>query len=456
MKKVFFILPLLFALLFSNSIEAKKKKYPNGDFYEGEWKKKSPHGFGTMIFANGNVYKGCWNYGKFSGEGIMMYNNNDQYEGNWENNARSGKGKLTCKNGDTYDGIWQYDKFIEGSAIVDNTQYVGKFDNGLLTKGKKVIDDGTWFDGEWSNGKFINGKCKGHIDKNFYDGMFVEGNFVGNCKLYNPNKEIEIFEGIANNDGSYKGKATFKEGFYIGDLSKELYLCKEGEYHIGTYSSRGTRDNGRIVNIEGNFSYNSSEYRFVVKTTQNKKNFTLTNNNNLQENYILPDTILTDAQLFSFATNMLTIKEEEKAQAFIDKYLKDKIFVNFMNITDYDSDFKLFQNFFDALDLYLCITVASPSKIVSVALPKLDRKAMESFNRSEYLMIYQEARELLTPKTINIKIDGNKIIIDGKQKYQYDIKKSYLIDDKGIIYKNCPYNEFEKIKEESINSIKLF
>ena len=49
MKKLLFLLPLIFTLLVSGTVEAKKKKYPNGDYYEGEWKNGKPHGNWTQI-----------------------------------------------------------------------------------------------------------------------------------------------------------------------------------------------------------------------------------------------------------------------------------------------------------------------------------------------------------------------------------------------------------------------
>ena len=55
MKQFIFLLPLICALLVVGPIEAKKKKYPNGDYYEGEWKKGAPHGIGTMKYADKRV-----------------------------------------------------------------------------------------------------------------------------------------------------------------------------------------------------------------------------------------------------------------------------------------------------------------------------------------------------------------------------------------------------------------
>ena len=49
MKKILFLLPLILALLVSGTVEAKKKKYPNEDYYEGKWKKGNPNGIGINM-----------------------------------------------------------------------------------------------------------------------------------------------------------------------------------------------------------------------------------------------------------------------------------------------------------------------------------------------------------------------------------------------------------------------
>lgn len=77
MKKILYFLSLILGLLISGTVEAKKKKYPNGDYYEGKWKKGTPHGLGTMTYANGNIYIGEWIYGEYNGEGELSYKNNN-------------------------------------------------------------------------------------------------------------------------------------------------------------------------------------------------------------------------------------------------------------------------------------------------------------------------------------------------------------------------------------------
>ena len=93
MNKIIFVLPLLLALLVSVNADAKKKKYPNGNYYEGEWKKGQPNGFGKMIYANGNTYEGYWENGLPNGEGKMTCVTGFIYENYWENGLKKGKGK---------------------------------------------------------------------------------------------------------------------------------------------------------------------------------------------------------------------------------------------------------------------------------------------------------------------------------------------------------------------------
>ena len=91
-------MPLILALLISGTVEAKKKKYPNGDYYEGKWKKGNPHGFGTMIYSNGDTYTGYWVYGIKEGQGSMTYKDDDfllKYVGEWVSNKPNGKGIMT-------------------------------------------------------------------------------------------------------------------------------------------------------------------------------------------------------------------------------------------------------------------------------------------------------------------------------------------------------------------------
>lgn len=273
MKKLSIFFSILILLIFSVNLEARKKKYPNGDYYEGKWRKGAPHGkgimkyangdtyvgnwahgkysgegektyrsgeiykytgnwenslqhgYGTMHFYNGNVYKGQFNMSKISGEGEMTYRNDDIYTGTWNNGLRSGNGKLVCKNGNLYEGTWKNDAFYQGKATIDNIIYEGEFSDGYIVKGKQTGPNNSWYEGEWKDQVFYTGKCRGNIGDAYYEGVWENGVFTnGKCNgtinkmYYDGTWENGIFTGLykgyKNND-YYNGKLT--NGTFTGE-----------------------------------------------------------------------------------------------------------------------------------------------------------------------------------------------------------------------------------------------
>lgn len=273
MKKILFLLPLILALLVSGTIEAKKKKYPNGDYYEGEWKKGAPNGKGVMTYANGNRYVGQWNFGVIEGQGIMAYKNGDCYDGYWEkgepngtgtmkyaigniyegewyNDMCHGTGKMVYKTGDIYEGQWQTNsiygngtmKYANGNIYEGNwlngkqngtgtmkyangSIYKGEWLEGKCFQGKLVTKDGEWFDGKWNDNEFHEGTCKGKI------------------------KECFLFK------GEIKG-GTYYNGTGIGEFDGNYY---NGEWINGKFVGQcKLRKNGKIPRFEGKIQKNDS------------------------------------------------------------------------------------------------------------------------------------------------------------------------------------------------------
>lgn len=187
MKQFFYLLPLICALLVVGPIEAKKKKYPNGDYYEGEWKKGAPHGIGTMKYANGSVYEGNWELGKKNGHGTMKYANGDVYEGNWELGEKNGHGILRYANGEIYDGNW-----VKGM----------RSGRGVMKYANKNVYEGNWMAG------MINGHgTMKYANGSVYVGMWHYGEKHGQGSMstngFNPHSET----GEWHNDKLYNGKA---------------------------------------------------------------------------------------------------------------------------------------------------------------------------------------------------------------------------------------------------------
>jgi hypothetical protein len=69
-----------------------RKQFPNGDFYEGHFRK-----------------------GKMEGKGIFVNARGDVYEGNFKNGFKHGKGRLTYKSGGYFEGDFSYNK-MEGKG----------------------------------------------------------------------------------------------------------------------------------------------------------------------------------------------------------------------------------------------------------------------------------------------------------------------------------------------------
>ena len=293
MNKISYVLLMIFALFIVNSAEAKKKKYPNGDYYEGGWKKKSPNGLGKMTYANGNVYNGNWVFGIKEGQGTMTYKDDKKYKeyiGEWKADKPNGKGKMTYTNGDVYNGSWNLGE-LEGQGTITYAQnikykeYAGEwkagkpngmgkavFRNGDIYDGNwdagKIHGDGTltfangdvfagtftenghigkltknsgeWYDGEWRNEKFINGKCSIANDSIKFDGDIYNGNF------FNGNGAIttagEHFEGTWTN-GIFSGTCELNGAKFIGNISHNGKMSGKVHYNMaGTPTFEGEID----------------------------------------------------------------------------------------------------------------------------------------------------------------------------------------------------------------------
>ena len=77
--------------------------WPNGDRYEGQWKKGMPHGEGTFTYANGIVYHGQWEKNVAKGQGTITMPNGVVIEGTWTSMG-DGTGIMTWADGTRYEG----------------------------------------------------------------------------------------------------------------------------------------------------------------------------------------------------------------------------------------------------------------------------------------------------------------------------------------------------------------
>lgn len=73
-----------------------RKQFPNGDFYEGHFRKGKMEGKGVFVSARGDVYDGTFKNGFKHGKGVIRYRGGEggYYEGDWVYNKIEGKGVM--------------------------------------------------------------------------------------------------------------------------------------------------------------------------------------------------------------------------------------------------------------------------------------------------------------------------------------------------------------------------
>lgn len=227
MNKIVYLLPLLLAFLVSVNVDAKKKKYPNGDYYEGKMKKDQPNGTGKMVYANGDVYEGEWVLGTKK-NGKMIYANGNQFNGYWENNAFPKKGIMTYTNGDVYDGSFQFGSMSFGKMTYANGDvFFGSFRKDTKYSGQLHCANGEYYDGKWENGTFKSGSYqfegityKGTWDKNKFVGTVQKGDLSLN------------FNGLLFKDKSLSGTVEYGNTARFTGVLKNMQRDGIGELTI--------------------------------------------------------------------------------------------------------------------------------------------------------------------------------------------------------------------------------
>lgn len=328
MNRLLYILPLLLAFLVSTNADAKKKKYSNGDYYEGKMKKDQPNGFGKMYYANGNFYEGDWSNGVFNGQGKFIIKSSIITQDQIFVNANGGT---------IYEGIWQNGTIIEGKMDSQNYIYEGTFVDMEFLKGKMTYVNGAWingtwkngkiyngdsygnigpgvFNGKWVNGKFMDGYCKTTIGNiytgsiaggvpitgygkmvlngNSYEGQWDDGKFAGKCKLKFADKAplaISSFDGTIDMNGNLNGLAIYNNGDkYRGEIKNSQRNGKGVlELKRPTVTIDGEWLNNNLVAGKGCIVYSANDYSFTVENTQDKYNVKVKNPYNYQASFQL-------------------------------------------------------------------------------------------------------------------------------------------------------------------------
>lgn len=292
MKTLKLISFIVLSFFISFPVVAKEKKYKNGDFYSGEWKKGKPNGQGKMTFANGVVYEGLWIDGKIVGEGTIFIPSIEctftgtfipVYYGDkfvWfepiKGTEEYGKDRYIEK----YIGEWKGENFV-GTLYTPTFTYTGEIQDSQKVNGRLDFKGSGYMEGKMIGTDQFEGTIDANLDKSYllnskahYKGKFVGGKFIGNVTGNNPTSEIVTFNMDIDETGNPKGTLSLKNGSkYQGEIKN---FKRDG---IGTLTKKGVSIEGIWINdkissgsatekIYDSYGLLTNTYKFTIKNNE--------------------------------------------------------------------------------------------------------------------------------------------------------------------------------------------
>lgn len=274
--------------LFVNN-ELIRGKYKTPSFsYEGEFRAKKPHGFGTIKYINGDVYEGNWDLGKLSGKGKYHRLKNDhsienKYEGMFLDGSKHGKGVLTFVNEKTiYEGTWKKN-IPHGIFIISYDPKFTMYDankNPTTDQSKAIIFGETKYEGFINSNYEKHGKGKMFLANNkIAEGKFINGRLDGLFKYTNSNGKVE-FSYYANGnldkaETNYIRGNMFKNGDQVlQDYVKALKYYKKAVHleHKEAMLEVAKLYNEKRINVKLNELQKLANYFNDGKTDLRKRN----------------------------------------------------------------------------------------------------------------------------------------------------------------------------------------
>ena len=110
-------------------------RWPDGSWYEGDFRDGRRHGQGVFVWPNGERYEGEYRNGEADGRGVYRWPDGDSYEGEFRGGARNGAGVYRWADGSTHECTW-----LEGEP------------HG---QGVMVLANGRRLEGEWQRGRYV-------------------------------------------------------------------------------------------------------------------------------------------------------------------------------------------------------------------------------------------------------------------------------------------------------------
>ena len=210
----------------------------NGAIYFGETDFANlPHGFGLRIDSDSTLLEGIWENGSLHGTGLHLYPNGDYYQGDFRRGEVEGLGKFVRLAGSSYEGEWK-DSRQNGQGTEtwgDGSVYVGAFVQGKK-QGKGCF---RWANGASYEGEFWNNHLEGVGTYTWGDGRVYQGTWVKN-KMHGRGKftwpDGKVYQGEYLADRRH-GTGTFH--------------WPNGRYYTGAWEGNKMNGFGVLTDREG-------------------------------------------------------------------------------------------------------------------------------------------------------------------------------------------------------------
>jgi len=215
--------------------------YPDGCKYEGELLNDYPHGKGKYTHRNKDEYIGDFINGVSCGEGEIIYNKGGKYKGGFSNNKYHGSGTRTLIDGTRIEGTWNDGILTDGEYLYDNGRYKGDVSSEGCSEGCYQHGNGTqvYNNGDEYVGSWVKGRSEGH-------GIYTAGNLV-----YKGNWKDGLSHGAGTIYYSDDGELLKITGEWIKD--KPVNDCKieyrNGDIYLGNI--REEEENNDIYQPHG-------------------------------------------------------------------------------------------------------------------------------------------------------------------------------------------------------------
>jgi len=256
----------------SHSMQSSLEELSDGGLWDGKFKKRRPHGFGTYRWPSGTIYVGYFREGLRHGHGTETWPNGGKYTGQFVENRRS-KGTYFWPHGDKWIGEFK-NEVPHGSGIyywADGSVYEGEMQKGQKHGwGKYTYSNGMTYTGIFENGEVKAKKSAENFSK--IDWLEKTRDPFANVK----DRDEKNASLIKMTNVSYKCVFdTYSSDPYLSGTEAELlinvkfqtiYLTYDRKVQPGITIWRSVRKSGRFIYGENSIPDDGSKFEIDMQS----------------------------------------------------------------------------------------------------------------------------------------------------------------------------------------------